>query len=109
MPSLKDYVHHPDREKRERARQVRREKVAKGKLSEAQALRDKVLTSQLQRLSADQPALRAPSILDNVTLNVTAGRELISVTYQPERGGTLTVAPGCWTRVWRGTADCASI
>jgi hypothetical protein len=108
MPSLKDYTGHPDRHAKEKARQVRQEKEAEKKLMEAQALREKILTSQFQGSLVDQPA-RAPSILDNVTFNVTPGGKIISVTYVDASGGTLTVKPGCWSKVWQGTEDCAKV
>jgi hypothetical protein len=93
MHSLKDYTGCPDRHVKEKARQVRQEKGTKKKLSEEQALREKILTSHLHRSTTDQSA-RAPSILDNVRFKVTAGGETVSVTLVDASGGTRTVKPG---------------
>lgn len=108
MPSLKDYTNHPEREAKEHARKVRQETAAKKKLSEEKALRESILARQLQRGSVDFLALER-SILDNVTFNVNPEGELIRVTSVDTSGVTLTLPPGCWSRTWRGTEDCASI
>ena len=110
MPRLKDYTGDPEREKKEAAREVRRNTRAQNKLREEAALRKKFLISQEQRGSAQHDA-RAPSILDNVTFTVSSEGDLISVTYKDAEGVTDTLKPGCMSRVWQGTQthDCASI
>ena len=89
MPPLKDYTDDPDREEKEHNRKVKQPTVAKKKLSEEKALRESILSRQLQWGSADFLALER-CILDNVTFNVNADGELISVTSVDTSGVTRT-------------------